>query len=532
MFGASDDETFEGFEEEVHTREPVLRLEKVAVWKCEDEVRALTGEENEVLEKLREVFFNSESRDIPSMKGIDRRKVKVQLRLVEGVIHNLVEESMCVTEVNRLLYAGSYVVADRLGLLRKTKKEQKHRKDRRPYWQRRLEESITRLRKDISRIEELRKGVRMAKKVIDELERRYNLVERGTMSVTAMLKEKIRAGSVKIRNFVRKGIAFRQNNLFRNNQSQLYKELSGSIETGRGDKPNAEEAREFWSQIWSVDKQHNDRASWLGDVRERFSGMQQMENVVITLDDVKTGIRKMANWKTPGPDGVRGFWFKKFHCLHAPIADALQKVVDSKDVPDWLVKGRTVLIQKESAKGTVASNYRPIACLPLMWKLLTGIFADKVYDHLLMNGALPDEQKGCRRGSRGTKDQLLIDDKAVLRDAKRKKRHLSVAWIDYKKTYDMVPHSWIHEILSMMKVAGNIAGLLEKSMDQWKTVLTANGEVLGEVDIRRGIFQGDSLSPLLFIMVMIPLSVLLKRERVGYSFGSGRKASQPPHVHG
>ena len=110
------------------------------------------------------------------------------------------------------------------------------------------------------------------------------------------------------------------------------------------------------------------------------------------------------------------------------------------DVPEWLVRGRTVLIQKDVAKGTVASNYRPIACLPLMWKLLTGVFADKVYDHLLNNNVLPDEQKGCRRKSRGTKDQLLID-KAVLREAKRKRRHLSVAWIDYKKVYDMVPHS-------------------------------------------------------------------------------------------
>ena len=33
-------------------------------------------------------------------------------------------------------------------------------------------------------------------------------------------------------------------------------------------------------------------------------------------------------------------------------------------------------------------------------------------------------------------------------------------------------------------------------MKPWKLELTASGEKLGEVDIRRGIFQGDSLSPL------------------------------------
>ena len=69
---------------------------------------------------------------------------------------------------------------------------------------------------------------------------------------------------------------------------------------------------------------------------------------------------------------------------------------------------RIVLIQKDPSKGTVASNYRPIACLPIMWKLLTGMFAESIYDHLDDQKLLPDEQKGCRKRSRGTKDQLLI----------------------------------------------------------------------------------------------------------------------------
>ena len=177
------------------------------------------------------------------------------------------------------------------------------------------------------------------------------------------------------------------------------------------------------------------------------------------------------------------------------------------------------MIQKDSAKGTVASNYRPIACLPLMWKLLTGIFADKIYDHLMVNKVLPDEQKGCRRRSRGTKDQLLID-KMILREARTKKRFLSMAWIDYRKAYDMVPHSWIKEMLGLVKVAGNVQRLLAGSMGNWKTVLTSNNEVLGEVDIRCGIFQGDSLSPLLFIIAMMPLSILLRRENKGYALGT------------
>ena len=53
---------------------------------------------------------------------------------------------------------------------------------------------------------------------------------------------------------------------------------------------------------------------------------------------------------------------------------------------------------------------------------------------------MPDEQKGCRRQSRGTVDQLMID-KMVMKNCKRKMTNLSVAWINYMKVYDMVPHT-------------------------------------------------------------------------------------------
>ena len=41
-----------------------------------------------------------------------------------------------------------------------------------------------------------------------------------------------------------------------------------------------------------------------------------------------------------------------------------------------------------------------------MWKLLTGIVADQIYNHLEENNLLPEEQRGCCRNTRSTKDQL------------------------------------------------------------------------------------------------------------------------------
>ena len=76
-----------------------------------------------------------------------------------------------------------------------------------------------------------------------------------------------------------------------------------------------------------------------------------------------------------------------------------------------------------------------------------------------------------------------------------------MASIDYRKAYDMVPHSWIIECLENMGVNDEIISLLKESMRSWRVELTCGKEVLGEVKIERGIFQGDSLSPLLFVLI-------------------------------
>ena len=77
-------------------------------------------------------------------------------------------------------------------------------------------------------------------------------------------------------------------------------------------------------------------------------------------------------------------------------------------MPSWLTRGRTSLLQKDKSKSNVASNYRPINCLPLVCKLLTGVIAEQIYAHLDQEKLLPEEQKGCSKGSRGANDLLVL----------------------------------------------------------------------------------------------------------------------------
>ena len=52
-------------------------------------------------------------------------------------------------------------------------------------------------------------------------------------------------------------------------------------------------------------------------------------------------------------------------------------------------------------------------CLPIMWKLLTGMIAEELYKHLELAELLPDEQKGYRNGKKGTKEQLVIEKMVI-----------------------------------------------------------------------------------------------------------------------
>ena len=224
----------------------------------------------------------------------------------------------------------------------------------------------------------------------------------------------------------------------------------------------------------------------------------------------------MPNWKSPGPDLVQGFWLKNFSSLHERVRLQLKEYLDSGFVPSWLTRERTSLLQKDKSKGNVASNYRPITCLRLMWKLLTGVIADQIYAHLDQEKLLPQEQKECRKGSRGTNDLFYID--RAVNKVKSRDKNLAMAWIDYKKTYDMVPHSWIIECLDLFGVAENIKSLLVNSIEKWKVLLCSGNSELDEVEIKRGIFQGDSLSPLVFVLALIPLSLILRQAKAAYEF--------------
>ena len=198
---------------------------------------------------------------------------------------------------------------------------------------------------------------------------------------------------------------------------------------------------------------------------------------------------------------------------------------DTLLTPEWLVEGTTNLLPKKE-ETWIPKNYRPIACLPTTFKILTSAITDRLYNHLEKKSIMTPEQRGGKKDCYGCKDQLMINN-AILENCKKKKKNLSTAWIDYKKAFDSVPHSWILACLRMYKINPVLTTFIEASMRQWKTnmVLVHESGVLetGPISIKRGIFQGDSISPLLFTMSLNPLSQELQKIGYGYQLDKQTK---------
>ena len=75
------------------------------------------------------------------------------------------------------------------------------------------------------------------------------------------------------------------------------------------------------------------------------------------------------------------------------------------------------------------------------------------------------------------------------------------SYYDIKKAYDSVNHDLIIYKLNQMNVELNIIDTIKYMMSKWSiTMRYTNEEEVGNIKLYNGILQGDSLSPLLFIL--------------------------------
>ena len=72
-------------------------------------------------------------------------------------------------------------------------------------------------------------------------------------------------------------------------------------------------------------KKHNEKAEWINHITRELEVLEEEPKAEIHADLLKTTLKKVSNWKTPGHDGINGFWFKKFTSIHDRLTQEMNK---------------------------------------------------------------------------------------------------------------------------------------------------------------------------------------------------------------
>ncbi|XP_026685290.1 uncharacterized protein LOC113470790 [Diaphorina citri] len=469
-------------------------------------------------------------------KILENNKAK---RIINNVNRMLCEKyegtDLNITDINNIIYTSAYIVyvdtIENDKRISNNQKKEKHKKKQIPSWQIRIQKKINDYRFELSILEERDKKKRFSIKTrekISKIEWKYNILtfdDRTRMK--EVLKEKIQLYAQRIKRYTKRNAFYLQNKMFEENEKQLYRML-GKSKIEVKEHPSVNEITNFWSEIWSSPTEFNKDAQWFQDEKEKYENNEEMDFENIDMDCFKHVLGEMQNWKAPGHDSIQNFWIKRFDALHPQLLKNINLILHGEvEMPLWMTQGSTILLPKTNDTKAV-KNYRPITCLSGLYKLFTALISKKVYAHLIENNIFPAEQKGCAQKSLGCKEALILN-KAVMKNAKSKNKNLAMGWIDYKKAYDTIPHDLIIHLLRIYRVNHKIIKVCQDMMANWCTKLKISSDDMDhpvETDlicIRRGIFQGDSYSPLLFCLCLMPLSRILNAGTMGYQLVKNEK---------
>ena len=362
-----------------------------------------------------------------------------------------------------------------------------------PAWKQKLSKQINTLRVEASRLDAYLGGqtTRALTRKVNFIKRKYAITTNEQLSSKQTEIKMLITNKAKIiKNKEEKFLSKSQNKFFERDPKKFFDSLNAEkieIKT----PPPENELSTFWKGIYEDNRSHKENAAWIPEIENDLKVKPKMIDQMIIDKEMQDKLRSMKNFKSPGPDQITNFWLKQVTALHPLYLTAFNRILNGEEsAPLWLSEGMTRLLPK-SAETHLPNKYRPICCLPTTYKLLTAIIAARLYNHLDTNDLLSVQQKGCIKDCLGTKDQLLLN-KAVLENCRKRATNLSMAWLDYQKAYDSVPHSWIRKCLQLYGVSENIRNFISDTMTKWRTNTllrhTYREIILRDIMTERGIF--------------------------------------------
>lgn len=242
----------------------------------------------------------------------------------------------------------------------------------------------------------------------------------------------------------------------------------------------------FWRSLFENNPHHDDRPIVQNDL-SRWNLVEP-----ITINEISKA-RRSTSKSAPGPDKL------DLNCLKSIPEAILAKVYNlwliAEHLPMAYRKSRTTLIPKVP-NPVHPKEYRPISVSSHLVRLFNKILAQRLSRSI----PISQRQKAFRPVD-GCQENLSILD-AVLHQAHSLKSEVYLGFLDLAKAFDSVSHDTVRRVLVDRGVPSSLVGYIMSTYKDSTTMLTVQGKELGNVELNKGVKQGDPLSPCLFNLIL------------------------------
>ncbi|GJU32050.1 RNA-directed DNA polymerase, eukaryota [Tanacetum coccineum] len=218
----------------------------------------------------------------------------------------------------------------------------------------------------------------------------------------------------------------------------------------------------------------------------------------ISLDEVTKAVWECGSNKAPGLDGFSFAFIKKYwDLIKMDIFEFVNSFFVSSFMPQGVISYFFTLISKIS-NPIFVKDFRPISLIGTHYKIISKILANrlsKVIDKLVSK-----EQSAFISGRQILDGPLILSE--IIQWYRKRKKKMLIFKVDFEKAFDSVSWNYLDFVLDSLGFGSKWRSWIKACLHSSRASILINGSPTSEFFIKRGLRQGDSLSPFLFILVM------------------------------
>ena len=234
------------------------------------------------------------------------------------------------------------------------------------------------------------------------------------------------------------------------------------------------------------------------NVNHNDTAQSSFDFTSVTEDEVLKILMSMKNKKSMGFDGIPMQILKMSTPVIIPsLTHLFNKSLANGVFPSQWKIAKLIPLFKSGDKSSPA-NYRPIALLPCVSKVLEKIVQKQLTNYLKVNNLLCAAQSGFRDKHSTTTALLKVTDDWL--SAIDRGLYTGAIFIDLKKAFDTVDHFIMLQKLKQMGFSDACITWFKSYLTKRKVVTFFNSSLSESSDIHHGVPQGSILGPVLFVI--------------------------------